>query len=158
MIVALEEQVQRQFRGPSTPELLNADIAPLLSVCKKVGIEIEKFPTLNAPSKVVVQATTQRMRVLDMLDDVGQLTAMGSSKLSFDFSPEMGPNIGEGEGVWSPGRGSQGGSGFRSPEPIGGSVSCKMRAPLVSRQCCLTPFGVAPAFWVVQVSRLHEAS
>ena len=45
-----KEQVQRQFRGPSTPELLNADIAPLLSVCKKVGVEIENFPTLNAPS------------------------------------------------------------------------------------------------------------
>ena len=88
VIVASEEQVQRQFRGPSTPELLNADIAPLLSVCKKVGVEIEKFPTLNAPSKVVIQATTQRMRVLDMLDDSGRLTAMGSSKLSFDFSPE----------------------------------------------------------------------
>ena len=88
VIVASEEQVQRQFRGPKTPELLNADIAPLLSVCKKVGIEIEKFPTLNAPSKVVIQATTQRMRMLDMLDDAGRLTPMGSSKLSFDFSPE----------------------------------------------------------------------
>ena len=53
-----------------------------------MGIEIEKFPTLNAPSKVVIQATTQRMRVLDMLDDAGRLTPMGSSKLSFDFSPE----------------------------------------------------------------------
>ena len=28
------------------------------------------------------------MRVLDMLDDSGRLTPMGSSKLSFDFSPE----------------------------------------------------------------------
>ena len=42
VIVASEEQVQRQFRGPSTPELLNADIAPLLSVCKKVGVEIAR--------------------------------------------------------------------------------------------------------------------
>ena len=61
------------------PELLNADIAPLLSVCKKVGIAIEEFPTLNAPDKVVVQATTQRMRMLDMLDDGGQLTPLGRS-------------------------------------------------------------------------------
>ena len=60
MIVASEEQIQRQFCGPSTPELLNADIAPLLSVCKKVGVEIEDFPTLNAPSKVVIQATMCR--------------------------------------------------------------------------------------------------
>ena len=37
VIVASEEQVQKQFRGPSTTELLNADIAPLVSVCKKVG-------------------------------------------------------------------------------------------------------------------------
>ena len=86
VIVASEEQVQRQFRGPSTPELLNADIAPLLSVCKKVGIAIEEFPTLNAPDEVVVQATAQRMRMLDMIDDKGQLTLMGQSKLSFDFS------------------------------------------------------------------------
>ena len=111
VIVASEEQVQRQFRGPSTPELLNADIAPLLSVRKKVGIEIEKFPTLNAPSKVVIQATTQRMRVLDMLDDVGQLTPYGKLQALVRFLPGMGPNIGESEGVWSPGRGSQGGSG-----------------------------------------------
>ena len=88
VIVASEEQIQRQFRGPSTPELLNADIAPLLSVCKKVGVEIKDFPTLNAPSKVVIEATMQRMRILDMLDDTGRLTPMGSSKLSFDFSPE----------------------------------------------------------------------
>ena len=88
VIVASEEQVQRQFRGPSTPELLNADIAPLLSVCKKVGIAIEEFPTLNAPDEVVVQAPTQRMRMLDMLDDGGHLTPMGHSKLSLDFSPE----------------------------------------------------------------------
>ena len=88
VIVASEEQVQRQFRGPSTPELLNADIAPLLSVCKKVGIAIEEFPTLNAPDEVVVQATAQRMRMLDMIDDEGHLTLMGQSKLSFDFSPE----------------------------------------------------------------------
>ena len=88
VIVASEEQVQRQFRGPSTPELLNADIAPLLSVCKKVGVAIEKFPALNAPSKVVIAATKQRMHMLDMIDDSGRLTPMGSSKLSFDFSPE----------------------------------------------------------------------
>ena len=110
VIVASEEQVQRQFRGPSTPELLNADIAPLLSVCKKVGIAIEEFPTLNAPDEVVVQATAQRMRMLDMIDDKGHLTPMGQSKLSFDFSPEWARDIGEGEGIWSPGRGSQGGS------------------------------------------------
>ena len=83
--MASEEQIQRQFRGPSTPELLNADIAPLI---KKVGIEIKDFPTLNAPSKVVIEATMQRMRMLDLLDNDGRLTTMGSSKLSFDFSPE----------------------------------------------------------------------
>ena len=37
VIMASEEQIQRQFRGPSTPELLNADVAPLVSVCKKVS-------------------------------------------------------------------------------------------------------------------------
>ena len=111
VIVASEEQVQRQFRGPSTPELLNADIAPLLSVCKKVGIAIEEFPTLNAPDKVVVQATTQRMRMLDMLDDGGQLTPMGHSKLSFDFSPEWARTLAKARELWSPGRGSQGSSG-----------------------------------------------
>ena len=84
--MASEEQIQRQFRGPSTPELLNADIAQLVSVCKKVGVEIEDFPTLSAPSKVVIQATMQRMCMLDVLDNTGRLTPMGSSKLSFDFS------------------------------------------------------------------------
>ena len=79
VVMASEEQIQRQFRGPSTPELL-ADIAPLVSVCKKVGVEIEDFPTLNTPSKVVIQATMQRMRILDMLDNAGRLTTMGSSK------------------------------------------------------------------------------
>ena len=86
--MASEEQIQRQFRGPSTLELLNADIAPLVSVCKKVGIEIKDFPTLNAPSATVIEATMQRMRVLDVLDNDGRLTLMRSSKLSFDFSPE----------------------------------------------------------------------
>ena len=87
-VMASEEQAQRQFCGPSTPELLNADIAPLISVCKKIGVQIKDFPALTAPSPVVVEATTQRMRVLDMLDNNGQLTQMGRSKLSFDFSPE----------------------------------------------------------------------
>ena len=86
--MASEEQAQRQFRNPSTPELLNADIAPLISVCKKIGVQIKDFPTLSAPSSVVVEATTQRMRMLDMLDNDGQLTQTGRSKLSFDFSPE----------------------------------------------------------------------
>ena len=61
----------------STPELLNADIAPLVSVCKKVGVEIENFPTLNAPSKVVIEATMQRMRMLDMLDNSGPADTHG---------------------------------------------------------------------------------
>ena len=112
VIVASEEQVQRQFRGPSTPELLNADIAPLLSECKKVGVAIEKFPTLSAPSKVVIAATAQRMRMLDMIDDSGRLTPMNSSKLSFDFSPEWARTLAKAReyGLWSPGRGGQGGS------------------------------------------------
>ena len=111
VIVASEEQVQRQFRGPSTPELLNADIAPLLSVCKKVGIAIEEFPTLNAPDEVVVQATAQRMRMLDIDRQQGSLDAHGTVQAFVRFFPGMGPNIGEGKRVWSPGRGSQGSSG-----------------------------------------------
>ena len=51
-------------------------------------MEIKDFPTLNAPSATVIEATTQRMRMLDMLDDDGRLTQMGGSKLSFDFSLE----------------------------------------------------------------------
>ena len=53
VIVASEEQVQRQFRGPSTPELLNADIAPLLSVCKKVGgaVPVKTSTGNNFPRK-----------------------------------------------------------------------------------------------------------
>ena len=72
VIVASEEQVQRQFRGPSTPELLNADIAPLL------------------------------WRPFD---------SHGTLQAFVRFFPGMGPNIGEGKGVWSPGRGGQGGGG-----------------------------------------------
>ena len=44
---------------------------------------------LNAPPhRTVVEATMERMRMLDMLDNHGQLTTMGSTKMSFDFSPE----------------------------------------------------------------------
>ena len=88
-----------QFRGPSTPELLNADIAPFVSVCKRVGIETKDFPTLNAPSEVVIEATMQRMRMLDMLDNEGRLTTMGSSKLSFDFSPEWARTLAKARGI-----------------------------------------------------------
>ena len=68
-VMASEEQVVNQFRGTSAPELLNADAASLISVCKRIEQDPSTFPILNMPDRKVLEATMQRMRMLGMLDD-----------------------------------------------------------------------------------------
>ena len=53
-MVASETQVQGQFRGASAPELLNADVAPLISICKRINVDLLHFPILNMPDKRVL--------------------------------------------------------------------------------------------------------
>ena len=47
------------------------------------------------PDRKVLDATSQRVRMLEMMDDAGRLMQMGKSKLSFDFSPEWGRFLGK---------------------------------------------------------------
>ena len=89
-VMASEDPFMNQFRGASTPELLNTDVAPLISVCKMIGEDPATFPTLNVPDEKVINATRQRKRMLGMVDDAGRLTPMGRSKISFDFNPKWG--------------------------------------------------------------------
>ena len=70
------------------PELLNADVAPLISICKRINIDPLNFPILNMPDEKVLGATTQRMRMLELLDDDGKLTHLGQSRLVLDYTPE----------------------------------------------------------------------
>ena len=63
---------------------LNADVAPLISICKKVDVDPVNFPILNMPDTRVLK----RMRMLDLLDDQGRLTLLGKSRLVFDYTPE----------------------------------------------------------------------
>ena len=86
--MAFEEQVVNQRCGASAPELLNADVAPLISICKRIEHDPLTFPILNMPDRKDLEATTQRTRMLEMVDDSGRLTLMGKSKLSLDFSLE----------------------------------------------------------------------
>ena len=83
-VMAAKRQVLGQFRGPNAPELLNADVAPLISICKRVQVDPLRFPILNMPDRRVLGAATQRMRMLDLLDDQGNLTHLGQSRLVFD--------------------------------------------------------------------------
>ena len=87
-VMASESQVVGQFRGASAPELLNADVAPLISICKRINIDPLNFPILNMPDEKVLAATTQRMRMLELLDDDGKLTHLGQSRLVLDYTPE----------------------------------------------------------------------
>ena len=86
--MASESQVVGQFRGASAPELLNADVAPLISICKRINVDPLKFPILNMPDKRVLGAATQRMRMLELLDDKSELTLLGQSRLVLDYTPE----------------------------------------------------------------------
>ena len=86
--MASESQVVGQFRGASAPELLNADVAPLISICKRINIDPLNFPILNMPDEKVLGAATQRMRMLELLDDKGDLTHLGHSRLVLDYTPE----------------------------------------------------------------------
>ena len=87
-VMASESQVVGQFRGASAPELLNADVAPLISICKRINIDPLNFPILNMPDGKVLAAATQRMRMLELLDDNGELTHLGQSRLVLDYTPE----------------------------------------------------------------------
>ena len=87
-VMASESQVVGQFRGANAPELLNADVAPLISICKRINIDPLNFPILNMPDEKVLGATTQRMRMLELLDDDGKLTHLGQSRLVLDYTPE----------------------------------------------------------------------
>ena len=87
-IMASESQVVGQFRGASAPELLNADVAPLISICKRINVNPLKFPILNMPDQRVLAAATQRMRMLELLNDKGELTLLGQSRLVLDYTPE----------------------------------------------------------------------
>ena len=66
-VMASESQVLGQFRGASAPELLNADVAPLISIRKRINVDPLKFPILNMPDKRVLGAAIQRMRMLELL-------------------------------------------------------------------------------------------
>ena len=87
-VMASESQVLEKFRGASAPELLNADVAPLISICKRINVDPLQFPVLNMPDKRVLGAATQRMRMLELLDDKGDLTLLGQSRLVLDYTPE----------------------------------------------------------------------
>ena len=87
-IMAAESQVVGQFRGASAPELLNADVAPLISIGKRINVNPLKFPILNMPDDRVLSAATQRMRMLELLNDEGELTLLGQSRLVLDYTPE----------------------------------------------------------------------
>ena len=84
-LMASESQVLGQFRGASAPELLNADVAPLISICKRINVDPLRFPILNMPDKRVL--ATQRMRMLELLDDKSELTLLGQSRLVLDYTP-----------------------------------------------------------------------
>ena len=79
--MASERQVKEQFRGSNAPEMLNADVGPLISVCKRIEVDPLDFPILNMPDSRVLRAATQRMRMLDLLDDQGNLTLLPPSGL-----------------------------------------------------------------------------
>ena len=78
-VTASETQVLGQFRGASAPELLNADVAPLISICKRINVDPLHFPILNMLDKRVLGAPTQRMRMLELLKQ---------SRLVLDYTPE----------------------------------------------------------------------
>ena len=50
-VMASEEQVANQFRGTSAPELLNADVAPFISICRRIEHNPLTFPSLNVPDR-----------------------------------------------------------------------------------------------------------
>ena len=83
-MTAAERQVVGQLRGSNAPNC----VAPLISICKRIGVDPVNFPILNMPDKRVLGAATQRMRMLDLLDDQGKLTHLGQSRLVFDYTPE----------------------------------------------------------------------
>ena len=56
-VMASEEQVMNQFRGASAPELLNTDVAPLISICKRTEQDPSIIPTLNIPDRKILEAT-----------------------------------------------------------------------------------------------------
>ena len=87
-IMASESQVVGQFRGASAPELLNADVAPLISICKRINVDPLKLSILNMPDERVLGAATQRMRMLELLNDKSELTLLGQSRLVLDYTPE----------------------------------------------------------------------
>ena len=60
-IMASESQVVGQFRGANAPDFLNADVAPFISICKRINVDPLNFPILNMPDKRVLGAATQRM-------------------------------------------------------------------------------------------------
>ena len=58
-VMASETQVRGQFRGASAPELLNADVAPLISICKRINVDPLHFPILSMPDKRVLGGHTE---------------------------------------------------------------------------------------------------
>ena len=86
-VMASETQVLGQFRGASAPELLSAHVAPLIIICKRINVDPSHFPILNLLDKTVLGAATQRMRMLELLDDRGELTLLGQSSLVLDCTP-----------------------------------------------------------------------
>ena len=68
-VMASEEQAVNQFRGTCASELLSADVAPLISICKRIGQDPLTFPILNTPDHKVLEVTAQRVRALEMVGD-----------------------------------------------------------------------------------------
>ena len=44
-VMASERQVKERLRGSNAPELLNADVAPLISICKRIEVDPVDFST-----------------------------------------------------------------------------------------------------------------
>jgi ATP-dependent helicase HrpB len=82
------EQFERRD-GHDTPEILSSDITSLLLEAKVWGAEIRDLPLLDQPSNNQIEQATKLLKMLEVLDEDGKLTALGKKVHGFGTEPRL---------------------------------------------------------------------
>ena len=87
----LWDEAQTQALTPfAEPEIMAADLAPLLLDCAEWGItDPARLSWLNPPPRAVVDAARAELRELEAIDDDGRLTAIGRNLRRLPLPPRL---------------------------------------------------------------------
>ena len=93
------ESVQRGLPRQRTPEILGADLAPLVLELAAWGVtDPGRLRWLDVPPQAAIAQARELLQALDALDDAGRITPAGSAMAELPMHPRLARMVREAEG------------------------------------------------------------